>query len=506
MRCLSEERLDSIIGGVRKPIELFVSEAKIVRSVDGYLIAVGLLLSRLRDLYPSEQESREVLRKVLGCDEVREALRPLARYVNVVEFKLRTDPRHRSLAKYVDLLIATLSGLEPSYKELEVVRPPMIYIESSEAGRESGRRAPPLVIEERYREKPTRRLASRRSRMRRIPVKKVAAVAISLTVVLLLVGSISSGINLPIPPSLQRISRAVLLFLLGAREVDLGNLSYIRESIYGSTPPSSVQEAVLKLWDWSSSNFRHVDELDPFSIEYMMYRSLDIDPLGISSVKLCDGGVCYKSIPPGELLSAKVGRCIDHAVFTVATLLSVNISPTYVILINEVKHAVAGFIAGGILYVVEQRIPPIEYADYVEYVLGFQPKNLTVFELWVEEGRILYRKVELPKVAAESYLEDGPPLDIAYEVASKVGARLGLQVSPYVKYIPRVKLSFTPYVVPLDNQQPVVPATKLYAPLFREVWVEYLARRLLDSILRLEGSYSYLWVEVEGGGLEVYLA
>jgi len=382
----------------------------------------------------------------------------------------------------------------------------MIYIESSEAGRESGRRAPPLVIEERYREKPTRRLASRRSRMRRIPVKKVAAVAISLTVVLLLVGSISSGINLPIPPSLQRVSRAVFLFLLGAREVDLGNLSYIRESIYGSTPPSSVQEAVLKLWDWSSRNFRHVDELDPFSIEYMMYRSLDVDPLGISSVKLCDGSICYKSIPPGELLSAKVGRCIDHAVFAAATLLSVNISPTYVILVNEVKHAVAGFIAGGILYIVEQRIPPIEYADYVEYVLGFQPKNLTVFELWVEDGRILYRKAGLPRVAYEGYTDDGAPPAIAHDVASKINARLRVAVSPYAKYVKRECIGIALHASSFSDPQARTPITRFYTPLFHEIWVEHLARVVSSALAELKSSYSYLWVEMDRDALEVCLA
>lgn len=69
----------------------------------------------------------------------------------------------------------------------------------------------------------------------------------------------------------------------------------------------------------------------------------------------------------------------------------------------------------------------------MEYLLGFSPRSLTVFKPRVEHDRVLYREVRLPEAAAESYLEDRPPPDIAYEVASKVGARLGIRVSSYVK-------------------------------------------------------------------------
>lgn len=512
MRCLSGERQDPVIGDVRKPIELFVSEAKVIRSVDGYLIAVGLLLSRLRDLYPSEQENREVLRRVLECDEVREALRPLARYLDAVGTKLLTDPRHRGIARYADMLLSTLMELEPTTEELQITRPPMVYVERYEprVGEDSRRRVFPVVAGERLRGRSVHELSPKRTRVREVRARRAIVITLALVAALLTLFLISG--NAPSTPLSSggelTLTIPTLIPIQGIPDkvnvLDVGDLNYVRSSVYGSRFPSSVQEAVLGVWSWLSENFKHVDELDPLSSQYALYKTLSAEKN--SKVKLCSGYICYPALSPSTLLLVKVGKCIDHAVFVAVTLLSVNVSPTYVIMLNEVRHAVAGIVVDGVLFIIEQGLPPIEYADYVEYLLGFSPKSLTVFELRVEYGKVFYREVRLPEVTAESYLEDRPPSDIAYEIASKVGTRLGVRISPYVKHVPRVKLSFTPYAVPLGSQQPVIPTTKLYTPLFRELWIEYLVRQLLDFILKLEGSYSYLWVEVKGDGLEVYLA
>lgn len=126
---------------MRQAIRRFVTAAELTHSVDGYLIALGGLVSEIKDygafceeyrgLCTSSFDPRSVFRKVLSCIEVINALRPLAGYVEDVVKPVYLNPRHKSLRPYLDIVIEVLNDISPSEKKLEVMRPPMTKLERS---------------------------------------------------------------------------------------------------------------------------------------------------------------------------------------------------------------------------------------------------------------------------------------------------------------------------------------------------------------------------------------
>ncbi len=136
MSCLGDSPVDWDVLPLRKAIRRLVAEAKTTHSVDGYLILLGGLVFEIEDLgglRAADYNPREVLRKVLSCAEVAEALSPLANYVEAVRSLVNSGPRHRSLRPYIDLIVEAVRAVPPSERELEILRPPLSVLELEEA-------------------------------------------------------------------------------------------------------------------------------------------------------------------------------------------------------------------------------------------------------------------------------------------------------------------------------------------------------------------------------------
>lgn len=131
--CLDNPAIDRVILMLTQVIRNFVTESRYVRSVDGFLIILGTLVSEAEELASMlGLSSEDVLKRVFGCIEVSEALRPLARYASDVERIITADPRHRSLRPYLQLIQSHLSNLSPALVELTISRPPLDIIEKIE--------------------------------------------------------------------------------------------------------------------------------------------------------------------------------------------------------------------------------------------------------------------------------------------------------------------------------------------------------------------------------------
>lgn len=106
-------------------------EVEVTYSVDDYLILLKELvleIEKCRAPWMSDYNPREVLRKVLSCAEVAKALSLLADRAEDVKYFVNTDFRHSSLKPYLGLITEFLSRA-PSYKKLEVIRPPIRELE-----------------------------------------------------------------------------------------------------------------------------------------------------------------------------------------------------------------------------------------------------------------------------------------------------------------------------------------------------------------------------------------
>jgi hypothetical protein len=131
MECLNiDYRADPDLFTALDSIRLFISEASTCKSIDCYLMKLDTLINSVEETFGNKAE--EVFRKILLCNEVRDSLRPLAEHIEVVESLALTDPRHRPVKRYMNLLIATLGTLQSTSKILEITRPPTYKIEQEE--------------------------------------------------------------------------------------------------------------------------------------------------------------------------------------------------------------------------------------------------------------------------------------------------------------------------------------------------------------------------------------
>lgn len=101
----------------------FVSDTKLVRSVDGFLVKLNSLVFEIEDFAKTfGHNPEELFRKVLTYPEVIEVLKPLAGYALDVERIIASDPRHKSLRPYLNVLTTFLRELPPSTKYLIPIR------------------------------------------------------------------------------------------------------------------------------------------------------------------------------------------------------------------------------------------------------------------------------------------------------------------------------------------------------------------------------------------------
>uniref|UniRef100_A0A7C4BDF5 Uncharacterized protein n=1 Tax=Ignisphaera aggregans TaxID=334771 RepID=A0A7C4BDF5_9CREN len=184
MKCLSTHVSDNDILIAQRSVEMFVNEAKNLSTVDGCLIKLATLVLRLEDVWRDKSRSRKAFEKILMCDEVRDSLRPLTRYTDIVEYLISTNPRYKPLATYADPLLAVLRELEPSEEVLEVTRPATFYIEHAEAEHQK-----PQTQASAHVQIPVKVWKRRRGRRKQLAIGVAVALLIALLVVLYILSS-----------------------------------------------------------------------------------------------------------------------------------------------------------------------------------------------------------------------------------------------------------------------------------------------------------------------------
>ncbi|MEM3831565.1 MAG: CAP domain-containing protein [Sulfolobales archaeon] len=130
IHCLDDSINDVIIIFMQPAILNFVKESSYTRSVDGFLVKFGTLVSMLEDTASIfKVNANDLLTRVLACAEISEALRPLAKYADDVKRLVSIDPRHKKLYPYLPLIYSYLSRLPPTSIELDLIRPSMSELE-----------------------------------------------------------------------------------------------------------------------------------------------------------------------------------------------------------------------------------------------------------------------------------------------------------------------------------------------------------------------------------------
>jgi hypothetical protein len=529
LKCFTGPYEDSDLFIALPALRNFVSEVGKTQSVDGFLVKLTTFVLRLEDLFGGSRRAGEVLRKVLLCDEVQEVIAPFANYRHYIVQLAYRDPRFKPLQHYIGDVIWALSIVKPIEKPLEIVRPPMSVVErdysstpgttateSSISMPESREPALPEPNKRRYKvipvaKRPTIPITgggahlyrSSLSRSNLVPILLAIAVAIAvaITIYAIIVSVYSSPA--PMPQLLQttitspRYAATVTLPLPDTamntevgRLFDVATLSIVRRAVYGSELPRSVVEAVLGALDWASKNIVYGEDTSS------------------RSVKLCDGLVCHVAKNPLGTIDSGRGVCIDYAVLIASALLSVNISPVYIVIFDDYNHAVVAIEIGNAVFILDQQPPPIELEDYFKYILQNKTRtSITVFKLMVVNSYVTYETAELPSTK-DTWPLDRAPDTIGSEIVAEVSSQTGLYVSIEALMSPRLIVNFNITIMKMGSDGTKIVEWALYSPIFHRYWVKHLAQRVLEVIKDYleKDVYRYIWVTVGTDRITVYLS
>jgi predicted transglutaminase-like protease len=113
---------------------------------------------------------------------------------------------------------------------------------------------------------------------------------------------------------------------------------------------------------------------------------------------------CSKSL---NILVNKREIYIDYAILITSALLSINISPIYIITFDSPKHAVATVTIDNTIFVLRPESSIYRLDNYFNYILQNTPNmNISIFKLFVENGYVVYETSLPPQALQEKYFEN----------------------------------------------------------------------------------------------------
>ncbi len=503
--CL-DEGTDSDLISFRDVLRRFVAGAQTIRSVDGFLVQLGVLVFEVEELLGKDAERvGSVVKKLLACREVVEALRPLTRYTKEVKHLVTTDPRHRSLRPYLEDLLKLLESIPPSVevKHLEIRRPSLPELEVTHKEEAVRPLRTPTIFEEYTREADIPKKES--SNSKNTGTRKKVGLILLIVVLMLLITyvlphhtinyttswsfftinyttswSFFSSAGAPrklvlnnthitlvmegrpygwlkmgdttvlyltpeagggselLSPDYLFVNSTHGVMVYSARRIvsalrRVGMLSYVstykvltREG-YVCHFSISIEEKIIPA---SCTSVLLLVRPDPHIdlLEAVMYgyntTTLEIIRKEVLGGKLLSNeetlrrvlswleknteydyekaeATSFSVLTPLQFLKVRKGVCSDYAVFTAAALLAGGFKEVFIVIINTSVgwHATAGVVLNEMFLVADQRLPPIEWGDYIEY--WFKPvgevqvlkirmdRNTPVVEGWVVNPREL---------------------------------------------------------------------------------------------------------------------
>lgn len=216
---------------------------------------------------------------------------------------------------------------------------------------------------------------------------------------------------------------------------------------------------------------------------------------------------------PLKLIAVGKGICTDFALLYTATMLYTNISPIYIVALIDYRHAVTAVPINGTLIVLERHLPPMEFSDYIQYILGRELGRVHIYRVELGSEGVEYRILGLESI--ENLLRDSYPQDvidsrIGIEVAKKLSDLYGFNISQALK--PLAELGINTLIITLPevylSNMDRVGVYKFYSPIFRDMWVQYLANiaaKYLEPFAGRDGDIS-IWVVVKGNELRIAIA
>ncbi len=274
------------------------------------------------------------------------------------------------------------------------------------------------------------------------------------------------------------------------RSLTRRDIELVGEILFGSFRPTSVADAVWHAIAWADRN-----------LGYDYERACTVQRLSKLSV-----------YHPLELIRRGKGICTDFALLYTVAMLYENITPVYIFELWDYHHVVAIIPINNTLVVLEQKLPPIEFSDYVEHMLGGKLGSVTIYKVALDGEKIVYRITnlsEVRKLIRDTYPKDSLDPKLALEVAKIVSNRFGLSVEPRLVQLAQgglYTLTMESPTVKLTESPVSVKIFELYSPMFRDMWVRYLADMISKYIEPIIKYGKYLWISMGDAEINITLA
>ena len=258
-------------------------------------------------------------------------------------------------------------------------------------------------------------------------------------------------------------------------------LEVIRSKIFSNENVTEVTSKIWRVLEWVSDNIRYDYDKEAKGIPYIN------NPL--------------TTINRGK------GVCIDYSVLISAALQSVNVSPTYILSIKSVNHAVAAIYLNNSLFILDQHPPPMEIQDYIEYILKSRTVRADIIQIKGGKTPVVevFSNVDLSKLFNyDSYPQDSIPY-LDCEVSMRLSKYLGLTTEPKLLSLIESNLlvgKLTLLVRPISGlrMSEAVPVTYFYNPVFKNQWIDFLAMKALSIARKYFSEYigneSYVWAHI----------
>ena len=189
---------------------------------------------------------------------------------------------------------------------------------------------------------------------------------------------------------------------------------------------------------------------------------------------------------PVTFVERKSGVCSDYAIFYASALLALGFKDSYVLTFDTITgegHAVAALEYNGVLLILEQHLPIMEFEDYVQYDEDIANTSMPFYSYRIinsgGEFAIEFFKPDLRKY------EDSTPLDGITDKFAK-------DVEESLSY--KLKASITDKVLPYSWKWGW-SVLRFYATLLHDQWVEYVSNILAKEFIDARISPRYISID-----------
>lgn len=189
---------------------------------------------------------------------------------------------------------------------------------------------------------------------------------------------------------------------------------------------------------------------------------------------------------PVTFVERKSGVCSDYAIFYASALLALGFKDSYVLTFDTITgegHAVAALEYNGVLLILEQHLPIMEFEDYVQYDEDIANTSIPFYSYRIMnsggEFAIEFFKPDLRKY------EDSTPLDGITDKFAK-------DVEESLSY--KLKASITDKVLPYSWKWGW-SVLRFYATLLHDQWVEYVSNILAKEFIDARISPRYISID-----------